>query len=90
MRQGGIPAGPVRTYAEAARDSHVRERDMLQDVAQEDGKVAPLTGPAAKFSRTPTRVRTRAPSLGQHSDAILEDLGFDPAVRKRLREAKVI
>jgi crotonobetainyl-CoA:carnitine CoA-transferase CaiB-like acyl-CoA transferase len=88
--KAGIPAGPVRTYAEAARDSHVRERDMLQDVAQEDGKVAPLTGPAAKFSRTPTRVRTRAPSLGQHSDAILEDLGFDPAVRKRLREAKVI
>jgi crotonobetainyl-CoA:carnitine CoA-transferase CaiB-like acyl-CoA transferase len=35
-------------------------------------------------------VRTRAPSLGQHSDAILEDLGFDPAARKRLREAKII
>lgn len=88
--RAGIPAGPVRTYAEAARDSHVRERDMLQDIAQEDGKVAPLTGPAAKFSRTPTRVRTRAPALGEHGDAILEDLGFDLAARRRLREAKVI
>ena len=88
--RAGIPAGPVRTYAEAARDSHVRERDMLQDIAQEDGKVAPLTGPAAKFSRTPRRVRSRAPALGEHGDAILADLGFDLAARRRLREAKVI
>jgi len=62
--KAGIPAGPVRTYAEAARDSHVRERDMLQDVAQEDGKVAPLTGPAAKFSRT-----RRACATAAHSQA---------------------
>jgi crotonobetainyl-CoA:carnitine CoA-transferase CaiB-like acyl-CoA transferase len=88
--QAGIPAGPVRTYAEAARDSHVRERDMLQDVAQEDGRVAPLTGPAAKFSRTPTRVRNRAPSLGEHGDGILADLGFDLEARRRLRAAKVV
>ena len=35
----GLPAAPVRSYAEAAADPHVRARDMLQPVAQADGSV---------------------------------------------------
>jgi formyl-CoA transferase len=88
--EAGIPASPVRSYAETARDPHVLERDMLQEVEQEDGRVAPLTGPAAKFSRTPTRVRSRAAKLGEHTDEILQDLGFDVAARRQLRDAKIV
>jgi formyl-CoA transferase len=90
FNRASIPASPVRTYAEAAQDPHVRERDMLQEITQEDGRTAPITGPAAKFSRTPTRVRKRASALGENNDAILEELGFDAAARKRLRKMKVI
>jgi formyl-CoA transferase len=86
----GVPAGPVRTYAETAVSLHVHERDMLQQVAQEDGRTAPITGPAAKFSRTPTRVRMRAAKLGEHNSEVLEELGFDEATRNRLREMKII
>ena len=63
---------------------------MMQEVAQQDGTVAPITGPAAKFSRTPTRIRTGAAALGAHNDEVLADLGFDAAERRRLRELKVI
>jgi formyl-CoA transferase len=90
FNRAGIPVGPVRTYAETAQSPHVRERDMLQQVVQEDGRTAPITGPAAKFSRTPTRIRTRAAELGEHNREILEELGFDEATRNRLREIKVI
>jgi formyl-CoA transferase len=88
--EAGIAASPVRTYAEAARWPHVRERDMLQEVAQEDGKSVPITGPAAKFSRTPTSVRKRASALGEHNEEILEELGLDAAARTKLRQLKVI
>jgi formyl-CoA transferase len=88
--EAGIPASPVRSYAEAARDPHVIDRDMLQKVEQEDGNVVPLTGPAAKFSRTPTRVRARAAKLGEHTDEILADLGLDDAARQRLRDSGII
>jgi crotonobetainyl-CoA:carnitine CoA-transferase CaiB-like acyl-CoA transferase len=71
--EDGIPAAPVRSYAEAAADPHVRERDMLQTVAASQGEVA-VVGPAAKLSRTPTRVRTPAPSLGQHDHEIRAEL----------------
>jgi formyl-CoA transferase len=86
----GIPAAAVRSYAEAAQNPHVLERDMLQPVEQEDGKIVPITGPAAKFSRTPIRVRHRAAKLGEHTDEILAELGIAADERKRLRDEKVV
>lgn len=86
----GLPIAPVRSYAEAAADPHVRARDMLQDVVQEDGSTQPITGPAAKLSRTPVRVRTGAPGLGAHSDEVLREAGFDAAAIAELRKLGVV
>ena len=74
----------------AARDPHVLERDSLQPTQIEDGSTVPLPGPVAKFSRTPTRVRTGAPALGQHNDEILAEIGIEASSRKRLKELGVI
>ena len=87
----GLPAAPVRSYAEAAADPHVRERDMLQWVEQpEAGSAAPITGPAAKLSRTPTRVRSGAPALGAHNDEILRELGLSDEEVTKLRRDGVV
>jgi len=85
-----LPGAPVRSYAEAIRDPLVAERDMLQTVAQPDGTPAPIVGPAAKLSRTPTRVRTGAATLGAHNDEILAELGLSEAERAGLRARRVI
>jgi formyl-CoA transferase len=75
LTAAGLAAGPVRTFAQAAADPHVRERDMLQDTELSNGTRAPITGPAAKFSRTPTRVRAGAPRAGAHTEEVLGELG---------------
>ena len=80
----GLPVAPVQTFVEAAKDPHVQERDMLQKIKMQ-GVDVPITGPAAKFSRTPTRVRTKAPDLGEHTDEILEEIGIDAEAREELR-----
>jgi len=85
-----LPASAVRRYAESARDPHVLERDMLQTVELENGARAPVVGPAPKFSRTPVGVRSGAPALGAHTDALLEELGIAAAERTALRERGVI
>ena len=90
LTAASIPVAPVRTYAEAARDPHVAERDMLQRVAHAEGAEIPVTGPAAKLSRTPTRVRAAAASLGQHTDEILAELGIEADRRRELREKGIV
>ncbi len=75
LARAGIVAARVNTYADAAREPHVLARDMLQPTELSDGTVAPLTGPAAKFSRTPTRIRRGAPRPGADTAAILAELG---------------
>ena len=86
----GLAVTRVNTFAEASRHPHVAARDMLQPTLLSDGREVPLTGPAAKFSRTPTAVREAAASLGQHNEGIYGELGYDAAALLRLREAGVI
>ncbi len=86
----GLTAGAINSYADAARDPHVLARDMLQSVAQEDGVLAPIIGPAAKLSRTPLRVRSGAPALGAHVDEILQEIGLDADARAKLRESGIV
>lgn len=83
---GGLAVTRVNSFAEASREPHLIERDMLQDVTLSDGKTVPVVGPAAKFSRTPVRIRHAAPSLGQHNAEILGALGVDADALAKLRE----
>ncbi len=77
VRRGGARSPRPRARHDAAR-------------RQVDGTVVPMVGPAAKFSRTPTRVRTPAPAFGAHTDELLDELGMDKTTRSHLREKKVI
>ena len=86
----GLVAAKLNTFAETAREPHVLERDMLQNMTLLDGSEAPLTGPAAKFSRTPTRVRSAARRPGADNDEILTDLGYDSSKLDGLRATGVI
>lgn len=82
----GLPTTRVNSFADAAREDHVKSRDMLQDTVLGDGKTVPLTGPAVKFSRTPTSVRHAAPAVGADTSRILADLGYSDAQIDQLRE----
>ena len=89
-RKAGLPIAPVNTYPEAAQDAHVLERDMLQQTTLPNGITAPITGPPVKFSRTPTRVRRRAPEIGEHNAEILQSIGLDADAQQALAASGVI
>ncbi|MEM7411928.1 MAG: CoA transferase [Myxococcota bacterium] len=86
LREASVPAAAVRSYAEAARDPHVIDREMLQEVPRPDGARVPVTGPAAKFSRTPVRVRRPASPLGGETREVLKELGFSQSEIAALHE----
>ena len=83
FEQASLPATRVNTFAEAAAKPQTSARDMLQPTELSDGTNIPLTGPAAKFSRTPTRIRSSAPALGAQTSTILAELGYtEPEIRE--------
>ncbi len=86
----GLPATPVQTFEQAAQHEHVLARDMLQNVELSDGSTAPITGPAVKFSRTPTKVRHAAPVNGQNNEEVLRSLGYSSEQIAELADHGVI
>jgi crotonobetainyl-CoA:carnitine CoA-transferase CaiB-like acyl-CoA transferase len=86
-----IPAGPVHSPQEALDDAHIRASGVLLDIAYPGAaRPAPVADTPIQLSATPGRIRGRAPLLGEHTDAILTEIGYSEAQIARLREAGVV
>jgi crotonobetainyl-CoA:carnitine CoA-transferase CaiB-like acyl-CoA transferase len=90
LRDAGVPCGSVRDIAESLRDPQLQAREMVASV--EHATLGPVTvmGSPLKLSETPASVRTAPPTLSQHADAILRELGYDAEAIASLRERQVI
>jgi crotonobetainyl-CoA:carnitine CoA-transferase CaiB-like acyl-CoA transferase len=82
---GRVPVAPVQSVADIVADPHVAARRMLVELEQ-PGSARPrqVVGPPIKLTATPASVVTRAPLLGEHSDAVLEEIGYSAAERAEL------
>jgi crotonobetainyl-CoA:carnitine CoA-transferase CaiB-like acyl-CoA transferase len=86
-----IPAGPVYTPQQALDDKHVQDAKFLHPMDFPGAaKPVPVLQEPVKLSRTPLTIRRRAPKLGEHTDQILQELGYEPAVIQQLRADRVI
>lgn len=69
---GHVPCGPLNTAVDIAGDPHVAARDMIVELDHPAGGTVSVAGSPIKFSSTPSRVSTRAPLLGEHTEAVLD------------------
>ena len=80
----GIPAGPILSYPQAFESEHGRHRQMRIEIDHPvEGKV-PNIGFAVKLSATPQQVRMPPPLLGEHTEAVLAELGIGTEERAEL------
>jgi formyl-CoA transferase len=90
LDSASVPSGRIYTVADIAADPHYRARDMLQDVALDDGSTLTLPGIVPKLSATPGSHRRNAPTLGQDTGDVLRDIGLTEAQIVALRERGIV
>lgn len=85
-----VPAGRIYSVADIVADPHYQARDMLLNADLPGGLTVKMPGIVPKLSETPGAVNWQGPSLGQHTDDILADLGLTVADIQRLKASGVV
>jgi len=93
LEDKAVPCGPINTIAQAFEDAQVRARGLRVDLPRSAGdgiaQVSTVASPL-RLSRNPPVLRHAPPALGQHTDAVLAELGLDTQAIATLREKKVL
>jgi formyl-CoA transferase len=71
LQAASVPVGRIYTVKDIAEDPHYRARGMIQDAVTPDGLPLKVPGVVPLLSATPGRVEPHAPTLGEHTDAVL-------------------
>jgi formyl-CoA transferase len=71
-------------------DPQFQHNNMVQELPDHEGKPMKLIGLPVHLTRTPGRIRSTPPALGQHTDAILQRLGYSADEVQRLHEKRVV
>ncbi len=86
----GVPNGPILTIAEVLTHPQVLHRQMVAEMDHPTAGRIRQTGLPVKLSETPGRLRTPPPTLGQHTAAVLRELGLSEAEIAALRADGVV
>jgi crotonobetainyl-CoA:carnitine CoA-transferase CaiB-like acyl-CoA transferase len=90
MEQARIPGGPLLSPQEALDLPHVAQIGVFQPVAYPTAaSPVPLARFPVELSASPGAIAGRAPELGEHTDQILAELGYDAAAIANLHAAGV-
>jgi crotonobetainyl-CoA:carnitine CoA-transferase CaiB-like acyl-CoA transferase len=90
LNEAGVPCGPINTIDQVFADPQVRHLGLAQAVHSSERGDIELVGQPVIMSRTPSRIRTPPPTMGEHTEEILHEIGFDDARIAALRAADVI
>ena len=85
-----VPTGRIYTVADIAADPHYQARGMIQQVQMDDGTSLAVPGITPKLSRTPGSHRRNAPTIGQDTDAVLQEMGLTAAQIQALKDKGIV
>ena len=90
FRDAGVTVGPVHDTLGMLSDPLVKENKVMVRLPDEDIDSVVMHNVAARLSETPGLIRSPAPTLGQHNNEILGDIGIDETELFTLGEQGVI
>lgn len=90
LLDAAVPCGAVRSIPEVIADPQLSAREMIVSLEHRAAGTIRVLGVPPKLSETPGQVRTPPPTLGEHTDAVLRELGFSDERIAELRRARAI
>ncbi len=90
LEAASIGCGPINTVAQAFADPQVRARETVVRMVRDDGSEVQVVANPVRLSATPVQYRLAPPTLGQHSDEVLDELGFSASEIARLRQDGIV
>jgi formyl-CoA transferase len=85
-----VPVSRIYSVADMVRDAQFQARRMFEQAALPDGTPMKVPAVVPKLSATPGGTRWLGPRLGEHTDDVLRELGYDVAAIRALRDDGVI
>jgi crotonobetainyl-CoA:carnitine CoA-transferase CaiB-like acyl-CoA transferase len=85
-----VPVGPVYSIEEMLEDPQLRHNEAFFETEHPEVGRMRQARPPARFSQTPQQPGGLAPAHGEHTEAVLGELGYDAAAIEALRAAGVI
>ena len=86
----GLPCGPINSILDMHVDSQTIHRKMIIDVENKKAGKSKAIGMPIKFSNTNNEKFIGSPTLGEHTNQILEEFGFSTTDIDKFRKNKVI
>lgn len=90
LSEAGVPSGQLRNIAEVMEDPQVKARHLIDDIEYPGlGKIKVVKNPIF-FSGHAPRTQLQAPQLGEHTAAVLAELGYSEAEIQRLEDTGIV
>ena len=91
MENARLPAGPVLSPQQVLEDPHIAAKGLFQPVEYPGLDMpAPIMKTPVELSETPGEIRSRAPTLGEHTEEIMRELSYSENEIADLRLKRVI
>jgi len=90
LKAAGVPSGRIHSIRDIAQDPHYRSREAIAQLQTASGIEIEMPGVFPKLSSNPGAISGRAPTLGEHTDTVLEGAGFDAATLADLRARGIL
>jgi len=90
LNAAGVANGAVRDIGQMLNDPQLAAREMVQTLMHPTVGATRVIGAPIKLSETEASVRTPPPVLGQHTDSVLSEIGYDSAAIAALRQRRVV